>query len=551
EIDVRWGHLNLSPNQDGVIEIAIPEESQWLMPGKPVLPRIIRWIVLPSGYGVSVEWEGQEAKIALNAPLARYENPDFKDMAITFPFTSDSSSLFPPEVVIRGEVGIMAGVRLVPIVINPVQWDEFSKTLTVWDDLRIRIDFVPSYSVNSARESKKRISHRLVQILKPYVLNGDALTGFGEEDFGSYVYVIPNYQGVREAIDPLVNWRTRQGYPTQVIEVSQNASNVEVKRALQSAYDNWDIPPEFITLVGDADFQNASFMIPTWDVGRAYMWETDYKYVLLDGPDLLPEAAIGRISCRSLEELRMLVDRIIRYESDPYMDETDWYLQGAVMANDPRTGYSSYYLQQWARQLMLQSGYTFVDTFYFMHNNPVSGQMFIRNNINRGVAIFHYRGWGQFGGDWAVGDAPRYLRNGRKMPLWLIPTCNSGDFADHILSPHAYTEDLFWASGGGCIGAIGSGGYTHTNYNNVLAGGILNALFRDSLTHIGWALNRGKLELYRQFGLFNDIQDPQVQNLLIWEAHAYQYNLIGDAGSIFWTGVPQRMVVAHLEEIPS
>lgn len=544
ELSVELESLQIAKEDGGEnVTVEIPNLSYWNIPEKPTLPRWVQWVVIPPSGEVSIRWEGNSEKRHLaSQSVMLFHNPDLENVKDQNLNLSPSSTKFPSQPVLLGEPAVFGGVRIAPLAINPVQWDRQENDLIIWHQLRVHIMF--EGEVNQSY-NHSRIPSSVRRILAPLVINDEILGGGDEETLGACVYVIPNYQGVREAIDPLVRWRREQGYPTEVIVVPANASNVDVKRALQAAYDNWDIPPEFITLVGEADLQNADFMIPTWDVGRAYMWETDYKYVLLNGPDLLPEAAIGRISCRSVEELRTLVRRILTYETQPYRENTDWYLRAAVMANDPRTGYSSYYLQQWARRLMLESGYTEVDTFYFMHNNPVTGQVFIRNNVNRGIALFNYRGWGQFGGDWAVGDAARYLRNGDMMPLWLIPTCNSGDFADHVLSPYAYTEDLFWASGGGCIGAIGSSGFTHTNYNNVLDGAILNALYRDSTLQIGWALNRGKIELYRQFGLFNDVQDPQVQNLLIWEAHAYQFNLIGDAATAFWMGIPREMEVEH------
>ncbi len=543
EINAELERLTFEDIQIGGNEgslISLPGEDIITSPGYPILPFISRLIAIPPDIGVKLEWEGSEPRLVDNKKSIVV----FKD-SLTTSLQIPSDTFWPPEIVQMGSPVIMRGIRIVNLRVNPVQVKLSTGEIRIWDNIKINLHYDRDSIINPIREpNKRRPSANVLKIAQSLVMNPMDINRDEVDGFGSYVYIIPNFNGVREVIEPLVRWRRRQGYPVSVIQVPANASNVDVKRVIQDAYDNWEIPPEFITLVGEADLVNADFRIPYWDVGYNYWWETDYPYVLLDGQDLLPDAAIGRISCCNLNQLDMIVNRIVNYEANPYMDETDWYLRGAVMSNDARSGYSTYFLQHWARRLMLEAGYTAVDTFFFMHDNPVIGREFILNNVNRGIAIFFYRGWASFNNDWAVGNA-RLLRNDRKMPFWLVPTCNSGDYADHNLAPYSYTEDFLWAPNGGCIGAVGSSGATHTTYNNVFSGGVINSFYRDGIWNTGWAINRGKIEMYRHFGLFNDVADPQVRNLLIWESHSYQFNLLGDPGSEIWTAIPQRMRVIH------
>ncbi|MDP8229167.1 MAG: C25 family cysteine peptidase, partial [Candidatus Electryoneaceae bacterium] len=399
-------------------------------------------------------------------------------------------------------------------------------------------------------------------MIEDMVVNPEDIRRDQDEGRGAYIYIVPDYEeeeegSVADIIAPLAQWRKKQGYPTEIIVVAENANNVDVKREILTAYQEWEIPPEFVVLVGDADRANADFMIRTWDVGRAYMWETDYRYAMLAGDDLLPELAISRISARNLDELNSIVqEKILPYESDPHIEndngepEVEWFRRAALMANDQRTGHSSLYLQRWARALLLEVGFNEVDTLFFTDpggHNQRREHDFIRDNINNeGISVFIYRGWGEFNGAWGVNDV-RELRNGSRLPLMIMPTCNTGDFADHVMNTHGYTEDFLWGNQGGAIGAIGSSGFTHTNYNNVLTGGLVNGLYRDDNWHLGWALNQSKIELYRHFGMYGDVDDPQVPSLKVWEAHCYQYNLIGDAGTEIWTDVPQIIEVEHPE----
>ena len=413
--------------------------------------------------------------------------------------------------------------------------------------MKVRLIYGKGDAINPVRHPERpRPSRSALKLAESLVINPQSLRRDDEGESGSYVYVIPDWEGVADAIQPLVDWRKRQGWPTQVITVATDANNVQVRRAIVKAYEEWDIPPETITLVGEADRRYDDFVIPTWDVGNDYMWETDHKYVMLEGEDILPEAAIGRISCDNVGQLRDIVAKILGYEKDPYMDNTAWFTHAALMSNDSRTGYSSIYVQRWARELLLEVGFTEPDTFYFIHNNP-SGHDFIENSINSGISLFNYRGWGQFNGDWVPDDAIP-LRNGRMLPLVLMPTCNSADFADHVLFDDSYTEFFLWADGGG-IAAIGSSGLTHTNYNNVFDGGIINGFYRDRNWQIGWALNQGKLELYRHFGTFDDVPDPKNDDLKVWESMVFQMNLIGDAGTELWTAVPLLTVMDYPDTV--
>ncbi|MCF7809494.1 carboxypeptidase regulatory-like domain-containing protein [bacterium] len=551
EMDVDILDLDIQAETQSGFErnyITIAGEQNAGAPGFPELPHISRLVVVPPTSHIELSWTGDISRMISATPpsIVTYDDPGSNSALFQPPDITTQSGFWPEQVVEMGKPAIMRGIRVVRITVNPVQVDPLTGDLKVWENINVKLNFTAGEAINPVvNADRPRPSKIATRLLRSLVVNPEAIRR-DDGKSGSYVYIIPEYNGVREAIEPLINWRKRQGYPTEVIVISDDDdSNVDVKHAIEEAYFEWEIPPEYICLIGDADTQNAQFKIATWDVGRAYMWETDYRYVLLEGDDLLPEMAIGRISARSVNELQNVINnKIIPYEVDPYLDNTDWYGSAALMSNDQRTGYSSIYLQRWLSQTLREVGFAEVDTFYFVHNNQVSGHQFIENSINEGISFFCYRGWGQFNGAWSVGDADD-LRNERMLPFILMPTCNTGDFADHVQFPNGYTEDFLWGGRGGAIGSIGSSGFTHTNYNNVFAGGVVNSFYRDGAWEFGWALNLGKLELYRHFGMFNDVDDPQVNSLKCWEAHAYQNNLIGDPATQIWTSVPQAISVEH------
>lgn len=103
---------------------------------------------------------------------------------------------------------------------------------------------------------------------------------------------------------------------------------------VQNGYDNWDTQPKYLLLVGDATqnpLQRECVSVCTgsnWDASIETFVPTDlvvedrflglipsdHTYTLLDGDDLIPDIAVGRISARSADEVTNVVNKIKRYE---------------------------------------------------------------------------------------------------------------------------------------------------------------------------------------------------------------------------------------------
>ena len=572
ELNFELTDLSVTPTEQpglDMFRVSIEGETPGGNPGFPDLPSINRLIAVPPSAGIELDWshEGSRTVRIGDVVPVPFENGEGEQVAAMNMQYQTREALYPEQVVVLGKPAIMRGVRIVRVTVNPVQINPVTNELTVWDNVTVRLRYTDDEPVNPVLNPNRPFtSGAIAKMIESLVINpGDVRRDNPQGESagkGGYLYIIPDFTdeddgSVEDAMQPLLKWRRQQGYSAEMAMIDENYSNVQVKNLIREYYQS-ENPPETVCLIGEADRGDIQPMIPTWDVGRAYMWETDYQYVLLEGDDMLPEAAIGRISTRSVRELNRIINtKIFAYEADPHMEDeegnpdTEWFLSAALMANDARTGYSSVYLQRWAYAMLREVGFTRLDTMYFIHGqNQRDEHDFIRDNINEtGITLFNYRGWGEFNGAWGVRDVNQELRNGGKLPLMILPTCNTCDFADHIQNPWSYAEDFLWGLEGGAIGTVGSSGFTHTNYNNVFNGGMLNAFYRDKNWRIGWAMNQGKIEMWRHFGLFGDVEDPQVPNLLVWEAISYQLNLIGDPGTELWTDIPQIIEVDVQETI--
>ncbi|MBC8205421.1 MAG: hypothetical protein H8E87_07920, partial [FCB group bacterium] len=251
------------------------------------------------------------------------------------------------------------------------------------------------------------------------------------------------------------------------------------------------------------------------------------------------DIAVGRFSCSNTTQLMTEVNKVVSYESTPYMGETAWYKKGAVVAGSSLSGISSIMVNQAIRWKALQNGYIEVDSLWYTMGGSVP--TFTNNEINDGVGFYNYRGWLGMSG-YSIGNINN-LTNYHKLPFVTTITCGTGDI---VGSGSDYTEEFFRvgtpSTPKGAIGAIGAATMsTHTRYNNCVDNGIWGAIFDYDIFQMGDALVSGKLDLYLSFP--NNIGN--VENYSDW------INLIGDPSCQMWTDIPALITVDYPDTIPA
>ncbi len=140
-------------------------------------------------------------------------------------------------------------------------------------------------------------------------------------DSGEAVVVCPG--ALRSALDPWIEYRRGQGHQLRVIESAGTADDV-LRRVRQAATP----ATRFVVLVGDADAAAASAgggresaYVPTHyrkatvnvRFGSEPMLATDGPYGDFDG-DGTPDAAVGRLSADSTDQLRTIIEKTLAYE---------------------------------------------------------------------------------------------------------------------------------------------------------------------------------------------------------------------------------------------
>jgi len=460
---------------------------------------------------------------------------------------------YPDDIVIISDPVIMRDTRFSQISIHPMQYNPVLGKIRILKDLDLVMDVDHTIEINPKTTRRGRSSKEfgnLYNTINGYIPERDLQKG-------SYLIITP--ESCVDALQPLKLWKEKLGYKTRIVSLNETGTTeIQIKNYIQNAYDNWEFPPEYVILAGDV---NGNFVIPTFFIEGYYSaWDaTDHSYTLLEGDDYFPDILIGRLSFQSMNELYTVINKIISYESAPYLG-SEWFTK-ALMTTYIDEYWMSFFsareTKRAVRDKLLDFTYTDVDTFYVPFQN---GTNQLINQINTGYTFLNYRGagspnywWGGSGVLFGIGDIYN-LNNGYMMPMVTSITCGGGNFADYY-----YNVCLgeAWLTAGtqsvpkGAIGFIGPTELdTKTPFNNANDMGIYQGITQQNLFRCGEMLLRGKMELYNNYPLFHDMDGYNDSNDSD-QFYFYIYNLLGDPGLAIWTEHPEEIAVSFDELIPS
>jgi hypothetical protein len=365
----------------------------------------------------------------------------------------------------------------------------------------------------------------------------------------------------KDELQPLVIHKKSIGMSTKLVTLHevydqmywQGRDNAEkVKYFIKSAMEEWGV--RYVLLVGGRSSQ----FLPTWYCPVRYVsmvddWESDYLSDLYfadiydaqgnfsswdsdnDGVygewyagekaqdtniDLIPDVAVGRLPCRSHNEVRIMVQKIITYETTAF--NQPWFTSMLVAAGDTYpesfnanwTGYEGEYYGDRAIENM--SGFT--ATRLYTSDGTFSNKKDVIQEFHNGWGFVYLVGHGspkQWGNNAPNGtefiqgpnsnDMWRF-RNKDKLPVCVVSGCHNSQF-DVCLRrifnastrwkqegiPECWSERILREPTGGAIAALGCTalGYTKedkTSFKggiNELEGAFFHAHGHDHVTVLG------------------------------------------------------------------
>jgi len=255
--------------------------------------------------------------------------------------------------------------------------------------------------------------------------------------------------------------------------------------------------PGLISDLYYADIYDSAANFSSWDTNGDHVYG---KWVAgqsgKDTLDLYPDIAVGRLTCRNIRELRIMVDKIITYEASP-ADPT-WFNREVLIGGDTFDDTGSGDINEGEVSTLYdhnESLANFTPIELFASNRNISNDstptpLNIIREVTKGCGFLHFDGhgnpisWNTHWHDlfsWKKGQTPGgihvydmwALLNGRKLPICIVGGCHNSMINVSILwtlsnntytwtkgtaTPRCWSEWMIAMNHGGAIACMGNTG---------------------------------------------------------------------------------------------
>ncbi len=252
-----------------------------------------------------------------------------------------------------------------------------------------------------------------------------------------------------------------------------------IRDYIKYAYENWEIKPFYVLLLGDGDYDYLNFenysanFVPTYQtessLNEVFSYPTDDYYGRIVGgkSDLAVDMAIGRLPIRSINQGELILNKLIKYEN--YSEKSLWKNLITLVADDGLTGSSDdgsihtsqserlardYVPQYFDLNKIYLSAYPTVITG-LGRRKPAVTQAIV-NAVNNGTLILNYIGHGN-PDVWAheyvferTSTIPLF-KNEHQFFL-TAATCDFGKYDDPVTQ--SATEEMIFMKDAGMIGGF-------------------------------------------------------------------------------------------------
>jgi len=329
--------------------------------------------------------------------------------------------------------------------------------------------------------------------------------------------VIISHRDFLNSMEPLRRDRESQGLSVALMDVEDlydefnfgQKSPHAIKGFLAWARRHWKKAPQYVLLVGDGSFDLRNFLglgdfdfVPTKLIDTAYLETASDDWFVDFNNDGLPEMAIGRLPVRTVEELDILVSKIVGYQQAAPMQEV-------VLVADINDTFNYETVSEELRGL-LPSSIVVRKIFRGDFGTDGEARNALIGGINQGPLLVNYFGHGSVelwnGSILSRGDADALI-NGWRLPFFINMTCFNGMF--HDVYTESLSEALLKAEEGGAIAVWASSGLTEPEAQAMLNRELIRILFNGESITLGEAVKRAKAatpdpDVRRTWILFGD-----------------------------------------------
>ena len=340
-------------------------------------------------------------------------------------------------------------------------------------------------------------------------------------------YVVIGPAEFLDTIKPLLRHRRQQGLKSKFVALEDiyeafgfgEMRPEAIKEFIEYAYHHWREPTlKYVLLLGDATFDFKDYLqtgvpnkLPPLMIKTSYLWTvSDPALAAVNGDDILPDVAIGRLPAATTDELRAIVDKILAYETGTANLESALVL---VTDNSDLAGDFLGDSQDIANGVL--AGRDVRQLSLTELGGGIRAE--ILSAFDEGASLISYIGHGGIH-LWAdenifnIRDVPN-LKQQSQQPLFLTMNCLNGYF--HFPFFNSLAEELLKAKGKGAIAAFSPSGLSLNNPAHRFHQAVLDAVFNQRHERLGDAILAAQAS-YAETGAF-----PELLSI---------YHLLGDPG---------------------
>ena len=462
--------------QGEYVELVMNKYSTSYNIGNPDLPVLNRLIEVPAEATVSVNVTSYD-EMSLN--LANYDvnkliAPAQESVSKSadpdkIPFEKNehvysTNALFSNPMVRYHEVGIMRGVRIGRIEINPLAYNPVTGDLKVFNNMKIEVTFQDAdYAKTDLLKTKYNspafngllsglLNYTPVEPNRDLNINGTPMK-----------FVIISHRMFESTLAPFVAWKRKEGFNT-ILRFTDEAevgnTPAAIKSYLQGLYTSatTDNPaPSFVMLVGDHE------QLPAFP-GTSGSHISDLYFVTYDGSsDRIPDVNIGRMSAKTVAHLEPLIQKTLLFEQFQMADPS--YLANSLLVAGVDGGYATVHGNGALNYGLIyhnQAHGINATTFPYPASSGSGVTQQIIQTVNNGIAWGNYtahcgpNGWSQPAFETSHISQ---LNNDQKYGILVGNCCQSSQFNNDA----CFAETITRAANKGAIGYIGGTNSTYWN----------------------------------------------------------------------------------------
>jgi hypothetical protein len=543
--------------------------------GEPALPQVNLSFVIPPGAEVSevniTYFNKKEITGEYNILPAQPPRPTIKKEDTSFikpkKYIYSLQEEYPVELIECPHTGSMGGYRIAGLLVHPLRYIPAEKKLIFYSRIRFQVVYEEGiYSVKSKTEKQKAT---LKKIIKKQVLNPEDLDSWSppinrpsgnirlSPDTADYVIITtstyePHFQS-------LVDWKTKKGIKTKVVNLSWIESNYtgddtqeRIRNFIIDANSNWETL--WFLLAGDTDeiphrIAWVMYVDGGWydelpcdlyfsDLDRDWDADGDNIYgEIEDNVDMYPDVFVGRASINTVAECSTFVNKVLSYEKAPPFS----FIKKELLLGEHLFGNN---WGEWVNDSI--AGFTPADyTISKLYESQGTlNKQAVLDSIEAGYHFIHHAAHGNVdvistGPDAIFNSDLDDLTNGDFLSIYVAISCLPGAFDFDCYAEHWMNNP----NGGGTAACMNSrygwGSLVGLGPSDHLDISFFEQVFDYNICNIGLTLGNAKVK---------NIPEAYTNPYMRW--CVYELNLFGDPEMSMWTDNPGELTVNHDAVIP-